>query len=74
MAKTPAVSAASAEPSVPADVASTDSGQHIVVTAGPEERLIVDAGPGTGKTHTACIKVAALIMEHDIPPSRIWIG
>jgi len=55
------------------DVSSTDQAQERVLKAGPEQRLLVDAGPGTGKTHTACLKVAALIREHDIPPSRIWM-
>jgi len=68
-----AVTMASREQTHAADLTSTDDGQQIVITAGPEERLLVDAGPGTGKTHTACIKVAALIREHDIPPSRIWM-
>jgi hypothetical protein len=70
---TPALSTAPGEPACAADVTSTDKGQHVVVASSPEERLLVDAGPGTGKTHTACIKVAALIREHDIPPSRVWM-
>jgi hypothetical protein len=50
-----------------------DGSQLGVVDAPPESRLLVDAGPGTGKTHTACLRVAALIRNHDIPASRIWI-
>lgn len=68
-----AVCAVSQESGRAADFTSTDQEQDIVTRAGPEERLLVDAGPGTGKTHTACIKVAALIREYDLPPSRIWM-
>jgi hypothetical protein len=50
-----------------------DDGQDRIVTASPEARLIVDAGPGTGKTHTACLRVAGLIDDHGVAPSRIWI-
>lgn len=71
--QTYAASGASAEPVYAADANSTDNGQNVVIAAGPEERLLVDAGPGTGKTHTACIKASALIREYDIPPSRIWM-
>jgi hypothetical protein len=35
-------------------------------------RLIVDAGPGTGKTHAACARVAALV-NGGIPPTRICL-
>jgi hypothetical protein len=55
------------------DVASIDVGQSGIIDADSQERLLVDAGPGTGKTHTACLKVAALIKGEDIPPSRIWM-
>ena len=50
-----------------------DDSQTAVIAAAPEARLLVDAGPGTGKTHTACLRVAALIRDHDIPASRVWI-
>lgn len=55
------------------DITSTDDGQRLIVDADCEGRLLVDAGPGTGKTHTACLKVAALITRDDVPPSRIWM-
>lgn len=61
------------EPSPVTDFVSKDDGQDAVISADSEERLLVDAGPGTGKTHTACLKVASLIRDYDIPPSRIWI-
>ncbi|PSH68586.1 hypothetical protein CU102_12540 [Phyllobacterium brassicacearum] len=49
-----------------------DNGQKTVIRAAPEDRLLVDAGPGTGKTHVACHRVASLI-ENGVPASRIWI-
>lgn len=55
------------------DVAGVDDEQTLVVEASCDDRLLVDAGPGTGKTHTACLKVAALITRDDIPSSRIWM-
>lgn len=50
-----------------------DDGQQGVIDAPSDARLLVGAGPGTGKTHTACMRVAALIRNHDVPASRIWI-
>lgn len=38
----------------------------------PESRLLVDAGPGTGKTHAACARVAAMV-NSGIPPTRICL-
>lgn len=38
----------------------------------PDARLIVDAGPGTGKTHAACARVAAMVGS-GIPASRICL-
>ncbi|MBP6018961.1 MAG: UvrD-helicase domain-containing protein [Burkholderiaceae bacterium] len=35
-------------------------------------RILVDAGPGTGKTYTACARIAALI-RGGVPAARIWI-
>ncbi|WP_448141857.1 UvrD-helicase domain-containing protein [Stenotrophomonas bentonitica] len=38
----------------------------------PFARLLIDAGPGTGKTHAACARVASLI-NGGIPPTRIYL-
>lgn len=38
----------------------------------PDARLIVDAGPGTGKTHVACARVASLA-NGGISPTRICL-
>lgn len=49
-----------------------DGRQQAVITAAAHVRLLVDAGPGTGKTWVACQRVAHLIRE-GISPGRIWI-
>lgn len=46
--------------------------QQSIVNRPASDRLLVDAGPGTGKTHVACERVAALINQ-GIQPSRIWL-
>lgn len=46
--------------------------QKAVITANASARLLVDAGPGTGKTFVACSRVAALV-RNGTPPSRIWL-
>lgn len=38
----------------------------------PFARVIVDAGPGTGKTHAACARVAAMIAD-DVSATRILL-
>lgn len=50
-----------------------DSGQTAVIEASSSSRLLVDAGPGTGKTAVACRRVARLIDEHNLAPANIWI-
>ncbi len=49
-----------------------DDLQGDVITAPASDRLLVDAGPGTGKTYVACSRVAALINE-GVPAGRIWL-
>ena len=58
----------------PAEMAAyeDDGLQDAVICAGADERLLVDAGPGTGKTFVACSRVAGLIND-GLPASRIWI-
>ncbi|WP_316356865.1 UvrD-helicase domain-containing protein [Devosia sp.] len=46
--------------------------QNAVISAPAEERLFVDAGPGTGKTFVACSRVASLIND-GTPASRILL-
>lgn len=65
---------APATPSSPAAAVShdDDSVQQEVIQAPSDSRLLVDAGPGTGKTFAACNRVTHLIRQ-GVPPSRIWI-
>lgn len=56
----------------PADVEALDPDQRAVVAAAPYVRLIVEAGPGSGKTHVACQKIVRLI-EDGVAASRIWL-
>lgn len=39
----------------------------------PEDCVVVNAGPGMGKTHLACERIAALVDERQIPPERILV-
>jgi hypothetical protein len=50
-----------------------DENQEEVIRASASDRLIVDAGPGTGKTAVACARVAHLIEELDCQANRIWL-
>lgn len=54
------------------NVKAEDGLQAGVIQAGAQERLFVDAGPGTGKTFVACSRVAYLVNE-GLPASRVWI-
>lgn len=50
-----------------------DKCQTQVVEAKADARLIVEAGPGTGKTAVACARLAHLISEEDVEPSNTWM-
>ncbi|MEE4356476.1 MAG: UvrD-helicase domain-containing protein [Desulfococcaceae bacterium] len=50
-----------------------DKKQIDVIEAAPASRLLVNAGPGTGKTAVACARVAYLIDQKGIEPNRIWL-
>ena len=50
-----------------------DNSQREVIDAPPEARLLISAGPGTGKTAVACARIAQLIAEHDVEPSAVWL-
>lgn len=47
--------------------------QNAIIKSDVGARLLVDAGPGTGKTATACARIAWLINECDIEPTSIWL-
>jgi len=44
------------------------SEQRRIVSAGPDERLLVTAGPGTGKTRVLVARLAKLVDEDDVAP------
>lgn len=48
-----------------------DADQLRVITESSGARLVVEAGPGTGKTSVACARLAHLIANEDIEPSNI---
>ena len=50
-----------------------DTDQRRVIEADARARLVVEAGPGTGKTAVACARLAYLINEEDIEPSNAWM-
>lgn len=58
---------------VPPALIEWDESQRAVIGAQPEDRLLVTAGPGTGKTAVACARVSQLIDQGGLEPSRIWL-
>ncbi|MFT8671865.1 UvrD-helicase domain-containing protein [Acetobacter orientalis] len=52
---------------------SWDNSQEKVIRSGSSARLIVEAGPGTGKTAVSCARLAYLVSEHGIQPSKSWM-
>ena len=50
-----------------------DKSQREVIDAPQEDRTLVAAGPGTGKTAVACARVSQLIDQDGLEPSRIWL-
>jgi hypothetical protein len=58
---------------VPPALIDWDESQREVIDAPPEDRLLVGAGPGTGKTAVACARVSQLIDQGGLEPSRIWL-
>lgn len=50
-----------------------DADQLRVIQSEADARLVVEAGPGTGKTAVACARLAYLINEEDIEPSNTWM-
>jgi len=47
--------------------------QRRVIETPATARLLVDAGPGTGKTATACARVAWLLTEGGVEASDVWL-
>ena len=50
-----------------------DASQEQVITSKASARLLVGAGPGTGKTAVACARVCHLIDGFDLEPSNVWL-
>lgn len=55
------------------DLMDWDQSQRDVIGASANDRLLVGAGPGTGKTAVACGRVSQLIDQEGLEPSRIWL-
>ena len=49
-----------------------DEDQRAVVQADHNKRMLVDAGPGMGKTEVACARVSELIKQN-VTPNNIWM-
>jgi len=47
--------------------------QDVVIFAEPSERIIVNAGPGTGKTHTLIEKLIYMVNEQEVDPEEILV-
>ena len=58
---------------VPPALIEWDRSQREVIDAPEEGRLLVGAGPGTGKTAVACARVSRLVDQDGLEPSRIWL-
>lgn len=50
-----------------------DKAQIEVIESPVKDRILVDAGPGTGKTAVACARVAWMIDEAGVMPRNIWV-
>lgn len=50
-----------------------DRYQTAVIKAPRVARLLVDAGPGTGKTAVACSRIAHLVDDLGVEPSHVWL-
>lgn len=50
-----------------------DPSQKAVILSAADSRLIVDAGPGTGKTAVACARLGHLVLAEDVRPSQTWM-
>ncbi|MGV6994639.1 UvrD-helicase domain-containing protein [Desulfovibrio sp. QI0430] len=59
--------------STPPLTPSWDQSQSKVIRTSRSARMLVGAGPGTGKTAVACARVAFLITEQDCNPNGIFL-
>lgn len=61
-------------PTALAAVRAPDSSQDEIITAPVDARMLVEAGPGYGKTDVACARVAALIARGVPPPQLLLLS
>jgi superfamily I DNA/RNA helicase len=47
--------------------------QRKVIDAPPGSRILVSAGPGTGKTAIACARISRLVSDEHLQPHEIWL-
>lgn len=47
--------------------------QTAIIGSSKSTRLLVDAGPGTGKTAVLGARISYLIQQEDVSPDRIWV-
>lgn len=59
--------------SFPDNAETPDEGQLRVAQAPPGSRMVVEAGPGSGKTHVACERIIAMVRDEGLAPSRILL-
>ena len=50
-----------------------DADQQKVIEAELDARIVVDAGPGTGKTAVACARLARLIDDYHVESNKTWM-
>lgn len=55
------------------DAAGPDPRQQRVIEAPANARLVVEAGPGSGKTFVACARIASLVERGEVVPSRVLV-
>ena len=51
----------------------SDKDQLAIIENDPSARVLINAGPGTGKTETACRRISWLINDANLTPSQILV-
>jgi hypothetical protein len=55
------------------DSAIVDDKQSIIIQAFPETKMLVKAGPGTGKTYSLIQKLKQMVLEYGVDPGEILV-
>ena len=50
-----------------------DPKQKTIIECDEDSLCLIEAGPGSGKTAVACARVARLVQEGELEPSRILL-